>query len=84
MEKRQLLGTTTIVIVMFTIIILGGATMPLVKFLEVEEVPLAKRRWHKDVTLSKTEKMVWKVYLILKLIGKMTVYVHCSSLAIPN
>uniref|UniRef100_A0A8C4QYQ7 Cation/H+ exchanger transmembrane domain-containing protein n=1 Tax=Eptatretus burgeri TaxID=7764 RepID=A0A8C4QYQ7_EPTBU len=56
-EKRQLLGTTTIVIVMFTIIILGGATMPLVKFLEVEEVPLAKRRWHKDVTLSKTEKM---------------------------
>ncbi|XP_007185375.1 sodium/hydrogen exchanger 8 isoform X1 [Balaenoptera acutorostrata] len=56
MEKRQLVGTTTISIVLFTILLLGGSTMPLIRFADVEDAR-ARRRSKKDVNLSKTEKM---------------------------
>lgn len=57
MEKRQLIGTTTIVIVLFTILLLGGSTMPLIRLVDIEDAK-ARRRSRKDVNLSKTEKMV--------------------------
>lgn len=57
MEKRQLIGTTTIVIVLFTILLLGGSTMPLIRLMDIEDTK-ARRRNKKDVNLSKTEKMV--------------------------
>ncbi|XP_049976128.1 sodium/hydrogen exchanger 8 [Alexandromys fortis] len=56
MEKRQLIGTTTIVIVLFTILLLGGSTMPLIRLVDIEDAR-ARRRNKKDVNLSKTEKM---------------------------
>lgn len=57
MEKRQLIGTTTIIIVLFTILLLGGSTMPLIRLMDIEDAK-ARRRSKKDVNLSKTEKMV--------------------------
>lgn len=57
MEKRQLIGTTTISIVLFTILLLGGSTMPLIRFADIRDAR-ARRRNKKDVNLSKTEKMV--------------------------
>ncbi|XP_045151083.1 sodium/hydrogen exchanger 8 isoform X3 [Echinops telfairi] len=56
LEKRQLIGTTTIVIVLFTILLLGGSTMPLIRLVDIEDTK-ARRRNKKDVNLSKTEKM---------------------------
>nr|KAF6359066.1 solute carrier family 9 member A8 [Pipistrellus kuhlii] len=56
MEKRQLIGTTTIIIVLFTILLLGGSTMPLIRLMDIEDAK-ARRRSKKDVNLSKTEKM---------------------------
>ncbi|XP_024606032.1 sodium/hydrogen exchanger 8 isoform X2 [Neophocaena asiaeorientalis asiaeorientalis] len=56
MEKRQLIGTTTISIVLFTILLLGGSTMPLIRFADIRDAR-ARRRNKKDVNLSKTEKM---------------------------
>uniref|UniRef100_A0A8C5VA31 Sodium/hydrogen exchanger n=1 Tax=Microcebus murinus TaxID=30608 RepID=A0A8C5VA31_MICMU len=56
MEKRQLIGTTTIIIVLFTILLLGGSTMPLIRLVDIEDAK-ARRRSKKDVILSKTEKM---------------------------
>lgn len=55
-EKRQLIGTTTIVIVLFTILILGGGTMPLIRLIDIDESK-NRRKNKKDVNLSKTEKM---------------------------
>lgn len=57
MEKRQLIGTTTIVIVLFTILLLGGSTMPLIRLVDIEDAKVHRRN-KKDVNLSKTEKMV--------------------------
>lgn len=57
MEKRQLIGTTTIIIVLFTILLLGGSTMPLIRLMDIEDAK-ARRRNKKDVNLSKTEKMM--------------------------
>ncbi|XP_032734890.1 sodium/hydrogen exchanger 8 isoform X5 [Lontra canadensis] len=56
MEKRQLIGTTTIVLVLFTILLLGGSTMPLIRLMDIEDAKV-RRRSKKDVNLSKTEKM---------------------------
>uniref|UniRef100_A0A3P8X1J4 Sodium/hydrogen exchanger n=1 Tax=Cynoglossus semilaevis TaxID=244447 RepID=A0A3P8X1J4_CYNSE len=55
-EKRQLIGTTTIIIVLFTILFLGGGTMPLIRIMDIEENHL-RRKNKKDINLSKTEKM---------------------------
>lgn len=56
-EKRQLIGTTTIIIVLFTILFLGGGTMPLIRLMDIEESQ-SRRKNKKDINLSKTEKMV--------------------------
>lgn len=55
-EKRQLIGTTTIIIVLFTILLMGGGTMPLIRLMDIEESQ-SRRKSKKDITLSKTEKM---------------------------
>uniref|UniRef100_A0A8C4X7Q9 Sodium/hydrogen exchanger n=1 Tax=Erpetoichthys calabaricus TaxID=27687 RepID=A0A8C4X7Q9_ERPCA len=55
-EKRQLIGTTTIVIVLFTILLLGGGTMPLIRLIDIEDCK-SRRKNKKDINLSKTEKM---------------------------
>ncbi|KAM4610541.1 sodium/hydrogen exchanger 8 [Polymixia lowei] len=55
-EKRQLIGTTTIIIVLFTILLMGGGTMPLIRIMDIEESQ-TRRKSKKDVNLSKTEKM---------------------------
>ncbi|XP_075884646.1 sodium/hydrogen exchanger 8 [Nelusetta ayraudi] len=55
-EKRQLIGTTTIIIVLFTILFLGGGTMPLIRIMDIEESQ-SRRKSKKDINLSKTEKM---------------------------
>ncbi|CAM4626509.1 unnamed protein product [Lepidochelys olivacea] len=55
-EKRQLIGTTTIIIVLFTILFLGGGTMPLIRLIDIEDSK-ARRRNKKNINLSKTEKM---------------------------
>lgn len=56
-EKRQLIGTTTIVIVLFTILLMGGGTMPLIRIMDIEDSQ-SRRRNRKYINLSKTEKMV--------------------------
>ncbi|XP_064154698.1 sodium/hydrogen exchanger 8 [Anguilla rostrata] len=56
LEKRQLIGTTTIVIVLFTILLMGGGTMPLIRLMDIAESQ-SHRKNKKDVNLSKTEKM---------------------------
>lgn len=58
-EKRQLIGTTTIIIVLFTILLLGSGTMPLIRIMDNEESQ-SRRKNKKDINLSKTEKMVKK------------------------
>ncbi|XP_075957237.1 sodium/hydrogen exchanger 8 [Anarhichas minor] len=55
-EKRQLIGTTTIIIVLFTILLMGGGTMPLVRLMDIEESQ-SRRKSKKDINLSKTQKM---------------------------
>uniref|UniRef100_A0A3P8RC14 Sodium/hydrogen exchanger n=1 Tax=Astatotilapia calliptera TaxID=8154 RepID=A0A3P8RC14_ASTCA len=55
-EKRQLIGTTTIIIVLFTILFLGGGTMPLIRIMDIEDSQ-SRRKNKKDVNLSKTQKM---------------------------
>ncbi|KAG7228231.1 hypothetical protein INR49_009091 [Caranx melampygus] len=55
-EKRQLIGTTTIIIVLFTILLLGGGTMPLIRIMDIEDSQ-SRRKNKKDINLSKTEKM---------------------------
>lgn len=56
-EKRQLIGTTTIIIVLFTILFLGGGTMPLIRIMDIEDSQ-SRRKNKKDINLSKTQKMV--------------------------
>ncbi|XP_061667682.1 sodium/hydrogen exchanger 8 isoform X1 [Syngnathoides biaculeatus] len=55
-EKRQLIGTTTIIIVLFTILFLGGGTMPLIRIMDIEDNQ-SRRKNKKDINLSKTQKM---------------------------
>ncbi|XP_046338391.2 sodium/hydrogen exchanger 8-like [Haliotis rufescens] len=55
-EKRYVLVTTTLIIVLFTIMFLGGATMPLMKLLKAEK-RVKKKRSNREVSLSKTKEM---------------------------
>lgn len=57
-EKRHVLVTTTLIIVLFTILLLGGSTMPLMKFLKAEKKQSrGRKRQKKTLTLSKTKEM---------------------------
>ena len=56
-ETRRVLVTTTLFIVLFTTIVLGGSTMPLMKYLE-RKMPRRNRRGRrKEITLSKTREL---------------------------
>ncbi|XP_020614888.1 sodium/hydrogen exchanger 8-like [Orbicella faveolata] len=48
-EKRHVLITSTLIIIMFTILCLGGSTLPLLKFLKADQ------GLEKGLTLSKTQ-----------------------------
>jgi len=55
-ETRRVLVTTTLIIVLFTILVLGGSTMPLLKCFERKSVNRIRKK-RDGVSLSKTEKM---------------------------
>jgi len=62
-HPSQVLVTTTLVVVLFTTIGLGGSTMPFIKYLESHQ-PVASssrrrrgRRRRKEITLSKTREL---------------------------
>ncbi|KAF2364327.1 Na+/H+ exchanger [Trinorchestia longiramus] len=56
-EKRRVLVTTTLFIVLFTIFFLGGPVIPLIKHMDVEtKKSLKKARKNKMLTLSKTRE----------------------------
>jgi len=59
-ETRKVLVSTTLVVVLFTTIVLGGGTLPLYKYLESRAVGASgrpQRRKKKDLTLSKTKEL---------------------------
>jgi len=57
-ETRKVLVSTTLVVVLFTTIVLGGGTLPLMKYLERAGGPgRPRRRKKKDITLSKTREL---------------------------
>lgn len=53
-EKRYVLVTATLIIVLFTVIFLGGGTLPIMKCLETKK---KKKKSDKEVSLSKTKEM---------------------------
>jgi sodium/hydrogen exchanger 8 len=58
-EKKHVMVTTTLIIVLFTVILLGGLTMPMVKFMKADNHSrkAGKKRRAKKITLSKTKEM---------------------------
>ncbi|XP_014676007.1 PREDICTED: sodium/hydrogen exchanger 8-like [Priapulus caudatus] len=57
-EKGRILVTTTLVTVLFSVLILGGSTMPILKFLNTQTpARVGRTRKPKEVTLSKTREM---------------------------
>ncbi|CAL1273566.1 unnamed protein product [Larinioides sclopetarius] len=57
-EKRHVIVTTTLIIVLFTTLVLGGSTMPLMKFLKAGKKPRRKRKGQStEISLSKTKEM---------------------------
>lgn len=57
-ETRHVIITTTLIIVLFTTLILGGSTMPLLKFLRANKKTKrsVRQRRQKEVSLSKTKE----------------------------
>ncbi|KAK7077214.1 Sodium/hydrogen exchanger 8 [Halocaridina rubra] len=57
-EKRHVIVTTTLIIVLFTIFCLGGSTMPLIKYLKADKRQKHRRQKEldKELTLSKTRE----------------------------
>jgi sodium/hydrogen exchanger 8 len=59
-EKKRVVVTTTLIIVLFTLMILGGFTMPVMKFMNAEKkssTRRGKRGSKRRITLSKTKEM---------------------------
>ncbi|BFZ12958.1 hypothetical protein BsWGS_15997 [Bradybaena similaris] len=56
-EKHYILVTTTLIMVLFTTVFLGGATMPLLKFLQTTDKKHKKKKLDTDVSMSKTKEM---------------------------
>ncbi|XP_013381445.1 sodium/hydrogen exchanger 8 isoform X2 [Lingula anatina] len=54
-EVRHVLLTTTLIIVLFTLMVLGGATLPLLKLLKAEK--RKKTKPGRELNLSKTKEM---------------------------
>ena len=71
-ETRHVIVTTTLIIVLFTTLILGGSTMPLMKFLQADKKPGIRhgrsKRKEKEITLSKTREWVGYSHLFLMFI----------------
>lgn len=56
-ETRHVIITTTLIIVLFTTLVLGGSTMPLMKFLQAGRKERSRRRRReKGLSLSKTKE----------------------------
>ncbi|KAK3923941.1 Sodium/hydrogen exchanger 8 [Frankliniella fusca] len=56
-ETRHVIITTTLIIVLFTTLVLGGSTMPLMKFLQAGRKERSRRRRkEKGLSLSKTKE----------------------------
>ncbi|KAK7862606.1 hypothetical protein R5R35_005643 [Gryllus longicercus] len=56
-ETRHVIVTTTLIIVLFTTLVFGGSTMPLMKFLQADRKQRSRRRRReKEITLSKTRE----------------------------
>ncbi|XP_076449430.1 sodium/hydrogen exchanger 8-like [Babylonia areolata] len=55
-EKRYVLVTATLIIVLFTIMFLGGSTMPLLKLVNTSD-KRRKRKHKKEVSMSKTKEL---------------------------
>ncbi|XP_076034714.1 na[+]/H[+] hydrogen exchanger 1 [Oratosquilla oratoria] len=58
-EKRHVIVTTTLIIVLFTVFVLGGLTIPLIKYLKADKTVRSRRRKEKvdkELTLSKTRE----------------------------
>ncbi|XP_011504417.1 PREDICTED: sodium/hydrogen exchanger 8 [Ceratosolen solmsi marchali] len=57
-ETRHVIITTTLIIVLFTTLVFGGSTMPLLKFMRAEKKPRSSRhkRREKEISLSKTRE----------------------------
>jgi len=59
-ETHQVLVTTTLIIILFTVLILGGSTMPIMKLLQAEKpskLRRKRRRQSRELSLSKTKEM---------------------------
>ncbi|KAK3732047.1 hypothetical protein RRG08_026434 [Elysia crispata] len=57
-EKQYVLVTTSLILVLFTIVFLGGSTMPLLKFLQTSDKKYKKKKKHDgEVSMSKTKEM---------------------------
>ncbi|GFS27447.1 sodium/hydrogen exchanger [Elysia marginata] len=57
-EKQYVLVTTTLILVLFTIVFLGGSTMPLLKFLQTSDKKYKKKKKHDgEISMSKTKEM---------------------------
>ena len=56
-EVRHVIVTSTLILVLFTTLVLGGATMPLMKLLNAGEKSNNRRKKTKFVYLSKTKEM---------------------------
>ncbi|XP_003702148.2 na[+]/H[+] hydrogen exchanger 1 isoform X2 [Megachile rotundata] len=58
-ETRHVIITTTLIIVLFTTLVFGGSTMPLLKFLRAEKKQKSnsrRKRKDKEISLSKTRE----------------------------
>ncbi|XP_059139556.1 sodium/hydrogen exchanger 8-like [Physella acuta] len=57
-EKHYVLVTTTLIMVLFTVVFLGGSTMPLLKFLQKTDKKFKKKKkFEGEVSMSKTKEM---------------------------
>ena len=63
-EIRHVIVTSTLILVLFTTMVLGGATMPLMKFLNSKNDINNRRRRAKFIFLSKTKEMGENVELL--------------------
>lgn len=58
-EAHRVLVTTTLITILFTVLVLGGSTMPMMKFLKADKSTRHRRRRQKDreLSLSKTKEI---------------------------
>ncbi|RWS30428.1 sodium/hydrogen exchanger 8-like protein [Leptotrombidium deliense] len=60
-EKKRVVVTTTLIIVLFTLVVLGGFTMPVMKYVKADKKSSSRKgrsRNKRRITLSKTKELV--------------------------